>query len=77
MHDEYPRIVETLVKENPEFESLFQRHQALNKPVDKATGGQTTMSSDSLERMKREKLHIKDCMRAMIDEHCDAVSTAA
>lgn len=75
MYESNPELVETLVNENHEFKTLFQRHRELDKQIDKAGVGQMAISDESLEQMKRERLQIKDRMYILIDAHRQDAAT--
>jgi uncharacterized protein YdcH (DUF465 family) len=53
-------VMEELAKENPHIDKLIQRHAELNKIIDEVEAGREHMEELELEKLKKEKLHIKD-----------------
>ena len=53
-------IMEEVAKNNPHIDKLIQRHQELNKIIDEVEAGREHMEDLELEKLKKEKLHIKD-----------------
>ncbi len=66
-HDQ--EIVHQLLAENPDFKSLYHKHQELNDTVDKAAQGVLPLDDLTLEKMKKEKLLVKDKMALMIERY--------
>jgi uncharacterized protein YdcH (DUF465 family) len=58
---------EALMKTNPEFKSLYQRHKELDKKVLDAELGVLAVDDLTLSKMKREKLAAKDRLVTMYD----------
>ncbi len=52
--------LDQLIKGNPEFKQLYQRHQELDKKVLDAELGVLPIDDATLSQMKREKLAAKD-----------------
>jgi hypothetical protein len=52
--------MEKLAAENPHIDRLIQRHAELNKLIDDAEAGREHIEELELEKLKKEKLHIKD-----------------
>ncbi|MGB0712325.1 MAG: YdcH family protein [Gammaproteobacteria bacterium] len=69
MHEANPEIVESLLTRDDEFKQLYQRHQALDKEVDKAGEGRIAMGDLNLEDLKKERLWVKDQIYAKIQQH--------
>lgn len=68
MFDEQPQPeIEALIKANPEFKQLYQRHKTLDKKVMDAELGVLPIDDTTLARMKREKLAAKDRLTRMYD----------
>jgi uncharacterized protein len=65
-HDQ--EIVTQLLAENPDFRELHDKHQHLNEQVDKATRGVLPLDDVALEKMKKEKLLVRDKMALMIEK---------
>ena len=53
-------VMEKLASENPHIDKLIQRHAELNKLIDDAEAGREHIEDLELEKLKKEKLHIKD-----------------
>jgi len=51
-------IMEELAKNDPHIDKLIQKHQELNKIIDEVETGH--IDDLELEKLKKEKLHIKD-----------------
>ena len=52
--------LDQLIKGNPEFKQLYQRHRTLDKKVTDAELGVLPIDDATLGQMKREKLHAKE-----------------
>ncbi|MGV8961129.1 MAG: YdcH family protein [Stenotrophomonas sp.] len=52
--------IEALMKANPEFKQLYQRHKTLNKKCMDAELGVLPIDDMTLGQMKREKLMAKE-----------------
>jgi uncharacterized protein YdcH (DUF465 family) len=63
-HDQ--EIVQQLLADNTDFKTLFDKHQELDDKVDKAGNGVLPLDDITLEKMKKEKLLVKDKMALMI-----------
>ena len=59
--------LDTLIKGNPEFKQLYQRHQELDKKVLDAELGVLPIDDTTLSQMKREKLAAKDRLTRLFD----------
>ncbi|MDZ3824477.1 MAG: YdcH family protein [Pseudoxanthomonas sp.] len=66
--------VETLMSANPEFRSLYQRHQELDKKVQDAELGVLPIDDVTLARMKKEKLWAKDRLTHMFEHQEQAAA---
>ena len=51
--------IDALIKADPEFKQLYQRHRELDKKVTDAELGVLPIDDTLLGQMKREKLHAK------------------
>ena len=70
MFDEQPQLeIDALIKSNPEFKQLYQRHRALDKKVMDAELGVLPIDEVRLHQMKREKLAAKDRLTQLYDRH--------
>lgn len=59
--------IEALIKADPEFKQLYQRHRELNKKVTDAELGVLPIDTTTLGRMKREKLAAKERLLRMYE----------
>ena len=59
--------IDALIKGNPEFKELYQRHQSLDKKVMDAELGVLPIDDVRLAQMKREKLAAKDRLVRLYD----------
>ncbi len=66
-HDQ--EIVHQLLAEDPDFKTLYHKHQELNDTVDKAARGVLPLDDLTLEKMKKEKLLVRDKMALMIERY--------
>jgi uncharacterized protein YdcH (DUF465 family) len=57
--------LDAIIKTNPEFKSLYQRHKDLDKQVLDAELGVLAIDDLTLSKMKREKLMAKDRLTTM------------
>ena len=62
-------VVEALLKESVDFKRLYDKHVDLNRDVDSANNGDKPIEDMELERMKKEKLYLKDQMAQIIDNY--------
>ena len=68
MFEEQPQQqIEALIRSNPEFRQLYQRHRDLDKRVMDAELGVLPIDDVTLGQMKREKLAAKDRLTRMYD----------
>jgi len=62
--------IDAMMKANPEFRQLYQRHKDLDKRVLDAELGVLPIDDTTLAQMKREKLAAKDRLtRLYEDQH--------
>jgi len=54
---------------NKDFKRLYDKHDSLNQKVDEANSGSVALDDYSLEKLKKEKLMLKDRMAQMIEEY--------
>lgn len=59
--------LDKLIKGNPEFKQLYQRHRELDKKVLDAELGVLPIDDTTLSQMKREKLAAKDRLTQLYD----------
>ncbi len=62
-------IVDTLLSENENFKRLHSRHGELKEKVKEANSGVAPLDGYTLDNLKKEKLHIKDQMAAIINQY--------
>lgn len=62
-------IVNSLLSENNDFKRLYDKHDELKQRVDEANSGALPIDDFSLEKMKKEKLLLKDKMAMMIENY--------
>jgi uncharacterized protein YdcH (DUF465 family) len=68
MFEEQPQQqIEALIRSNPEFRQLYQRHRDLDKRVMDAELGVLPIDDLTLSQMKREKLAAKDRLVRLYD----------
>ena len=59
-------VVSSLLKDNSEFQQLYEKHHDLKEKVKSAEEGTLPLNDVKLGRMKKEKLLTKDKMAALI-----------
>lgn len=59
--------IEALIKADPEFKQLYQRHRELDKKVTDAELGVLPIDDNLLGQMKREKLATKERLIRIYD----------
>ncbi|MBF0191012.1 MAG: DUF465 domain-containing protein [Magnetococcales bacterium] len=69
MFEDQLQAVNELLKSNPKFREMYERHESLRNEIDET---RHVRNQFDLERLKKEKLRIKDAMAAMLVEHTDA-----
>ena len=62
-------IVNSLLSENNDFKRIYDKYDVLKQRVDEANAGTIPMDDFSLEKMKKEKLMLKDRMAHMIEDY--------
>ncbi len=62
-------IVEVLLKDSVDFKRLYDKHISLKREVDSANAGDSPIEDMELERMKKEKLFLKDQMAQIIGDY--------
>lgn len=69
MFDYDQEVVKHLLQDSIEFKRLYDRHHRLKQQVEEAHRGDLTIDDFALERLKKEKLQLKDRMAEMIANH--------
>ncbi len=62
-------IVNVLLSENENFKRLHSRHGELKEKVKDANSGIAPLDGYVLDNLKKEKLHVKDQMAAIINHY--------
>ena len=66
MLHEYRTEIHTLKQDNAHFANIFSQHNDLDQQIEHATQGDTPMTENNLENLKKEKLQLKDEALKMI-----------
>ena len=66
---EYRTEISELKQSNAHFTNIFEKHNKLDDKVKDAEHGRVGMSDIEIEKMKKEKLMLKDEMLQMIVEY--------
>lgn len=70
MFHEYRDIITKLKTDNKHFHKIFNEHNELHDEIDKAeAGGVDHIEHFTIEKMKKEKLKLKDEIYAMIIDY--------
>lgn len=69
MLHEYRDIISKLKVENAHFAKIFERHNELDDKIREVEEGREHMDDLELEKLKKEKLKLKDEAYAMIIEY--------
>ena len=69
MLHEYRDIVSKLKVENAHFAKIFEKHNELDALITEVEEGRKPMDDLELEKLKKEKLRLKDEAYAMILEY--------
>jgi len=69
MFDYDQDIVKSLLNESIEFKRLYDKHSRLKQQVHEAQTGNLLYDDFALERLKKEKLYLKDRMAGMIENY--------
>ncbi len=68
MLHEYREEISKLKQENAHFAKIFEKHNELDDKIQEAEDGREHVEHFDLEKMKKEKLRLKDEAYAMIME---------
>jgi len=66
---EYRAEITELKQSNAHFTNIFEKHNRLDQDVQDAEHGRVGMSDMEIEKMKKQKLMLKDEMLKMILEY--------
>ena len=69
-HDQ--EIVSSLLHENNDFKRLYDKHIQLKQRVNEANIGTQPLDDFALEKLKKEKLLLKDRMASIIENYRQA-----
>ena len=69
MFHEYRQEISELKSSNAHFEKLFSKHNEIDDKVDEVENGRVHLDKLELEKLKKEKLRIKDEIHNMILEY--------
>lgn len=69
MLHEYRDIIPEIKTKNAHFAKIFERHNELDKKIDNVDAGREFMNAPELDKLKKEKLRLKDEAYAMIMEY--------
>jgi len=69
MLHEYRDIISKLKTENAHFAKIFEKHNELDDKIKEVEEGREHMDTLELEKLKKEKLKLKDEAYAMIMEY--------
>jgi len=69
MLHEYRDIISKLKQENAHFAKIFEKHNELDEKIKEVEEGREHMDQLELEKLKKEKLRLKDEAYAMIIEY--------
>jgi len=69
MLHEYRDIISKLKQENAHFAKIFEKHNELDDKITEVEDGREHMDQIELEKLKKEKLRLKDEAYAMIVEY--------
>ncbi|MCC6201936.1 MAG: DUF465 domain-containing protein [Gammaproteobacteria bacterium] len=62
-------VVDALLTDNDNFRRLYKKHASLKSRIDDANQRTNPMDEMALEKLKKEKLLLKDQMAALIREY--------
>ncbi|MBF0628045.1 MAG: DUF465 domain-containing protein [Magnetococcales bacterium] len=66
MFEDQLQAVNELLKSNAKFRELYEQHEGLRNEIDET---RHVRNQFELERMKKEKLRLKDLMAVMLADH--------
>ncbi|MDZ7735528.1 MAG: DUF465 domain-containing protein [Gammaproteobacteria bacterium] len=69
MFDYDQDIVKSLLHESIEFKRLYDKHSRLKQQVYEAQTSNVDFDDFALEKLKKEKLYLKDRMAGMIEDY--------
>lgn len=69
MFHEYREEIGQLKQHNAHFEKIFNEHNDLDQKIKNAEDGINPLSNQEVDILKKQKLHLKDEVYAMILEY--------
>jgi uncharacterized protein len=69
MLHEYRDIISELKVENARFANIFEKHNELDQAIDDIESGREHLDRVDLDKLKKEKLKLKDEAYAMIMDY--------
>lgn len=69
LHEEFPddaQRIHDLKVSNAHFARIAERYHALNRDIHRVEAGVQAMSDESLETLKKQRLHLKDEVASML-----------
>jgi uncharacterized protein YdcH (DUF465 family) len=64
-----PKVIEEIRNKNPHFDSILQKHKELKDKVKEIEEGREYMDPFQLEKLKLEKLKLKDEAYAIVRKY--------
>lgn len=68
MFEHHQELLQELIRDNEDFRRNYNRHQELDKRVTAAELGTAPMEDLALNRLKKEKLWIKDKLAVLMHQ---------
>jgi len=68
MFPEFHEQISRLKHDNPHFERMYQKHADLDHRIQDIEAGRATGTTLDVEKLKKEKLHLKDQIYAMLKQ---------
>jgi uncharacterized protein YdcH (DUF465 family) len=72
MHHPDQDLIAALLRDNPDFCRLYERHTAIKEQIRVAREGLPRIADLDLARMKKERLLLKDRMGSMVQSYRSA-----
>ena len=72
MLHEYREEISALKQSDAHFANIFDKHNDLDDKINEAESGRSHMEHFDLEKLKKEKLKLKDELHAMIIKYKEA-----
>lgn len=69
MFHEYRDEISALKAKNAHFEKIFEEHNELDQKISNAENGLNPLTDIEIDKLKKQKLHLKDEVYAMIMEY--------